>query len=144
MKHLVMALTLMALAISVPAAADELGSIKGTVTMADGKTPAVQHEVLVIDLSTGKTVAKVKTDGKGQFNVASVPVGLCKVVVSGKNAVDLDVGKGETKVKLVQKPDTKAQGVRRGGTNRKKLVINLIGGFVAALVIVGLIALAVA
>ena len=144
MKHLVMALALMALVISVPAAADELGTIRGTVTMADGKTPAVRDEVQVIDLRTGKIVAKVKTDDKGRFAVASVPVGLCKVVVSGKKAGDLDVGKGVTKVQLVKKPDAKAQGVRRGGTNRKKLVINLIGGFVAALVIVGIIVLAAA
>ena len=141
MKHLVMALALMALAISVPAAADELGSLKGTVTMADGKTPAAKHEVVIIDLSTGKTVAKVKTYRKGRFNVASVPVGMCSVVVAGNKIGDLNVPKGESKVKITQNPDTKAQGIRRGGTNRKKLIINLIGGFVAAAVIVGFIAL---
>ena len=137
MKHLIAGAVLIAAMMCAPAMADDFGSIEGTVTMSDGKTPVANQEVAVVDLSTGKVIARVKTDGKGGFKVAAVPLGSYKVVTTeGAASADVSLQSGGQKVKLVKQADTRGQGVRRGGTNRKKLIINLIGGCVAGVVVV--------
>lgn len=137
MKHLIAGVALIAAVMCATATADDPGRIQGTVTMADGKTPAANQNVAAVDLNTGKIVARVKTDDKGAFQVDGLPLGRYQVLVEdGSASADVSLAASGSKVKLVQQADTRSQGVRRGGTNRKKLIINLIGGVVAGVVVV--------
>ena len=136
MKHLVASVALIAIMSCLPAMADETGALKGTLVMADGSTPVAHQEVTVVDLRTGETLATTKTDAVGAFRVDGLKAGVCLVKIAGKARVVVEVPAGaQAKIEMVNKSDSKAQGVRRGGTNRRKLIVNLIGGFVAGVTV---------
>lgn len=144
MKHLVASVALIAIMSCLPAMADETGALKGTLVMADGSTPLAHQEVTVVDLKTGQTLATTKTDAAGAFSVDGLKAGVCLVKIAGKASVVVEVPAGaQATVKMVTKSDSKAQGVRRGGADRRKLIVNLLGGFVAGAAVVIIIVLLV-
>jgi len=91
MKHLVASVALVAIMTCLPAMADETGALKGTLAMADGKTPVAHQEVTVVDLRTGETLATTKTDATGAFSVDGLKAGVCLIKIAGRGSVVVEV-----------------------------------------------------
>ena len=124
-----------------PVMANDLGSIRGTLKMADGKTAVGGHAVIVLD-GKGKPVAKAKTDASGAFRLASIPTGAYKVAAtdSAFAVVQVPALPKVVEVDLVLPPAVYGQGVRKGGgSNKKPIVLAIVGGLVMGGVIGGAI-----
>ena len=137
MKQLVYVAALIALVCCGPVSAEELGTIKATVLMADGKTPAAHVYVKIVHVPTGHWVATSKTDATGEFTTLGMPAGPCKIIGPDGSVADTRVnGDAVAKVTLKLRPDVMEQGHRRGGTNRKVLGVSMLGAFAAGCVVV--------
>ncbi len=127
------------------AMAADLGSIRGALTMADGKTPVGGQAITVFD-AQGQAVAKTKTDPQGKFVIAGIPTGAYKVAAA-ENAfavVQVPALPKVVEVNLSLPPQVYGQGVRAGGAGAgsgmsKGVVIGVIGGLVVGGVIGGII-----
>ena len=126
------------LALCAPAMATELGTIRGALKMSDGKTAVAGQAITVIDMKTGLPVAKATTDGKGAFEIASLPVGTYKVAAAD-NAFAIVAVPALPEVVVVDltlPPITYAAG---GGAG-KGVILGAIGGALAGTIIAGTIA----
>jgi len=137
MKHLMIGVALVAFALCSNATAEDLGTLKCQLVMADGTTCAPGVQVSIVDVATGKTVATCRADEAGSLPMVALPAGLYRLVTEDGTSTDVAVTPGVTTPTTVKvKPDVRAQGDRRGGQNKKMLGIAMIGAFTAGVVIV--------
>ncbi len=114
------------------AGAEDFGSLKGRVILADGKTPAAERYLRVVDVRRREWVATVRADKDGRFGPVALPVGLYAVAAPDGAVASAKVEAGaDTDVTVQLKPQVRSQGARRGGANKQMLGIGMIGAFCA-------------
>ena len=143
MRQLLACAIVLAVVLAAPAMATDVGTIQGTLKMADGKTPVAGHAITVIDVKTDLPVYKARTDEKGAFMIASIPTGTYKVAAA-ENAfaiVEVPTLPEVLVVDLALPPTVLGQGVRPGaGGGAKGAIVAATVGLVLGGIIGGTIA----
>jgi Ca-activated chloride channel homolog len=105
-------------------AADQLGSVRGTVLQIDQRTAAA-----TVHIRCGKISQRTRTDASGAFSFSGLPLGTCtvtatlagyapatqtvKVTAAGASAVNLALKRSAPVAKLEPKPQTKTEEAAR-------------------------------